>query len=312
MCVTLLPVFSGEKGDHGDEGLAGPVGPQGQAGSCPESCQIFIGPLGVQGPPGPAGIRGLPGTMGNQGLSGSKGDKGDMGLPGKPGLGGLKGEQGKQGVCNCTNGVDGINGQKGVKGDTGNKGNAGLQGVQGPVGLTGEQGDMGLLGLPGPCSSSIQSAFSACLETPFPLNNKPVPFTKVLYNRQDHFNSMMGIYIAPTNGTYVFTFSFAVKDKVLVVGLFQNFYPVFKMTETTNLATCSQRVVLHLLARDMVWIQVKDLNSNGMYTDVEITSTFSGFLLQPDSCDLPFFRDFGQMSLNNTNFPNFTNLKWNP
>uniref|UniRef100_A0A3B3CPI2 Collagen alpha-1(X) chain-like n=1 Tax=Oryzias melastigma TaxID=30732 RepID=A0A3B3CPI2_ORYME len=245
-CLCLFMLLFCEKGDQGDMGPPGSQGPQGETGTCPATCESVPGPPGIQGPPGPVGARGLPG---------------------------LKGDQGEQGVY-------GVPGQKGSKGE---KGDTGTQGIQGPIGSKGDQGNMGLMGPPGPCSPAIQSAFSASLNQSFPPANWPVFFPNVLLNMQGHFNPSMSIYTAPINGTYVFSYNFATAQKPLKVGLFRNFYPIVRSTEVSNLATASQTVVLHLTAGDMLWIQVKDTTTNGMYADGESSSTFSGYLLHPDS-----------------------------
>lgn len=271
-------------------GPPGSQGPQGETGTCPASCESVPGAPGTQGPPGPVGARGLPGVQGVVGPKGVKGDMGDLGFPGQPGLNGQKGDQGEQGICECTDGADGTDGRPGDKGSKGEKGNTGSQGVQGIVGLKGNQGDMGLMGPPGPCSPAIQSAFSACLNQSFPAQNWPVSFPHILTNMQGHFNPSIGIYTAPVNGTYIFSFHLATAEKPLKVGLFRNFYPVVKTTETSTQATTSQTVVLHLTMGDRVWLQVKDITTNGMFADSESTSTFSGYLLHPDSCDVPIGR----------------------
>lgn len=286
----MLWLFPGDKGDQGSMGPPGASGPQGESGICPATCESVPGAPGTQGPPGPAGARGLPGVQGPDGPRGIKGDRGDMGLPGNPGNDGEKGDRGEQGVCKCTNGTNGADGKPGQKGDKGDKGDIGSQGIQGTMGSKGNQGDMGLMGPPGPCSPAIQSAFSACINESFPAHNFPIPFPHILTNQQNHFNRN-GIYIAPVNGTYVFSFHLSVAVKPLKVGLFRNFYPVAKITEGTVPSTTSHTVVLHLYMGDQVWLQVKDPTTNGMYTDNESTSTFSGYLLHPDSCEFPLGRN---------------------
>ncbi|KAM3866127.1 uncharacterized protein ACN63O_009789 [Diretmus argenteus] len=284
--------FKGDKGDRGLNGPPGGEGPQGPEGICPDSCDRAEGSPGIPGPPGPPGARGIMGVKGSFGPKGDKGDTGDPGQSGFPGLDGDKGDQGEQGECNCTDGVDGTKGEQGPVGAKGDKGDVGQQGPQGLTGDKGDNGQTGRPGIPGPCSPTIQSAFSAALVTPYPTPNLPVAFRNVITNVQMHYNPNMGIYTAPVNGTYVFSFHLAVFSKVLKVGLFRDFLPVVKTTEATNTATASQNVILHLNAGDRVWIQVKDELTNGMYTDVESSSTFSGFLLNPDSCELGFNRNF--------------------
>lgn len=109
----------------------------------------------------------------------------------------------------------------------------------------------------------------------------------------------MGIYTAPVNGTYLFSFHIAVAGKVLKVGLFCNFYPLVRATEGDDQSTTSQTVILHLKRGDRVWLQVEDAITNitGMYTDRESTSKFSGYLLHPDSCEMPVGRQFTSMSV---------------
>lgn len=285
-------MFLGEKGDQGLIGLTGAQGPQGETGLCPATCETIQGPPGLQGTPGPAGARGLPGLDGSVGAKGVKGDKGDQGRAGDPGVSGLKGDRGEQGLCKCTDGVNGTDGRAGEKGAKGDKGDTGVQGVQGPIGQKGSQGILGPIGMPGPCSPAIQSAFSAAIHQSYPLEDQPIPFQTVFTNQQGHFNPDQGIYRAPINGTYIFSFNLAVSGRPLKVGLFRNLFPVVRATEGNNGAIASHTVVLHLITGDQVWLQVKNAVTNGIFTDSESTSSFSGYLLHPDTCDFPFSRDF--------------------
>lgn len=223
-------------------------------------------------------------------MKGIKGDMGDLGLPGAPGSAGGKGEPGPQGECNCTDGMDGAPGRSGDKGDKGDQGGLGLTGQAGPQGPKGDMGDMGMMGPPGPCMPSIQSAFSAGLESSYPEPNAPVLFSNVLYNVQQNYEPSSGLYTAPVNGTYVFSYHLTVYERVLKVGLFHNFRPVVITTDPKVLGTTSHSVVLHLSRGDRVWIQVKDSVTNGMYAGTESSSTFSGFLLHPDTCDMASLR----------------------
>ncbi|XP_077065138.1 uncharacterized protein LOC143716455 [Siphateles boraxobius] len=298
----------GIKGDKGDRGLDGPTGdqgPKGDDGQCPASCEPIPGADGAPGLPGPAGTRGLPGLAGDPGPKGLKGDPGVSGVPGVPGVSGQKGDQGLQGLCNCSNGAPGAQGEKGDKGD---KGEIGLNGPQGPNGTTGpkgNQGDMGMTGMPGPCSPAMQSAFSAALLTSNPLPNRPVAFKRLIYNVNQHYNPENGVYTAPVNGTYVFSYNLQVASRMLKVALFLNFEAVVRTTTPVEMNTASQQVVLSLSQGDWVWVQVKDSTTNGMFTGTESSSTFSGFLLYPDRCDDMFGRDFTTPR----EFPE-TDIKW--
>ncbi|XP_041665163.1 inner ear-specific collagen [Cheilinus undulatus] len=279
--------FKGDKGDPGLQGHPGEQGPKGDDGVCPESCDpssVLPGPPGLSGPSGPRGHPGSPGLMGSKGV---KGDEGVQGVPGVPGSMGRKGEPGPPGECNCT---EGEKGAPGSKGDQGNQGDQGQVGAQGQTGPQGDTGPMGLQGPPGPCMPLIQSAFSAKLESSYPAPGGPVVFSEVLYNHQGSYDPQSGLYSAPINGTYVFSFHLTVFERVLKVGLFHNFRPVVITTDPKVLGTTSHSVVLHLAQGDLVWIQVKDSVTNGMYAGPESCSTFSGFLLRPDSCDLASLR----------------------
>lgn len=257
---------------------------------CPDTCESTEGPPGPPGLPGPAGPRGLSGVSGPQGPKGLKGDMGVLGPSGSPGPEGKKGDPGPQGECNCTDGENGMPGERGPKGDKGELGPVGTTGETGPQGNKGDMGNMGMMGPPGPCMPSIQSAFAAGLASSYPPPNAPVVFANILYNVQGSYDPTSGIYTAPVNGTYVFSYHLTVHERVLKVGLFHNFVPVVKTTDPKVLGTTSHSVVLHLARGDRVWIQVKDSVTNGMYAGSESHSTFSGFLLHPDTCDVAFLR----------------------
>ncbi|TRY83673.1 hypothetical protein DNTS_027965 [Danionella cerebrum] len=296
--------MKGDKGDQGLDGLQGEQGPKGEDGQCPETCQPLPGPEGAPGLPGPAGPRGLPGQNGDPGPKGQKGDSGLSGGPGIPGGPGPKGDQGPQGLCNCKDGAPGARGDKGDKGDKGDTGLTGQQGVNGTAGLKGSKGDMGLTGIPGPCSPTVQSAFSASLLTSFPLPNRPVLFKRIIYNLNNNFSPDSGVYTAPVNGTYVFSYHIQVSVRQLKVGLFHNFDAVVRTTTPTEMNIASHQVVLSLSQGDWVWLQVKDTTTNGMYAGTESSSTFSGFLLYPDKCDDLLLRDFTM-----NDFPDI-DIKW--
>ncbi|KAG2463264.1 OTOL1 protein, partial [Polypterus senegalus] len=286
--------LKGEKGMSGINGIPGIRGPPGQPGQCPAVCEGEKGRPGNPGSPGPSGERGEPGLPGIEGITGQKGENGEKGSTGEQGSPGLKGDQGQMGVCECK---DGEKGNEGKMGPQGPQGEQGVQGVAGPQGLPGdrgEKGDQGVRGEPGPCTPSIQSAFSVALKNIYPKPNLPVPFTTVLYNVMEHYNPNNGIYTAPVNGTYIFTYHVTAFLRVLKVGLFVNFQGIVKSTEENNMGQTSQMVVQHLQAGDQVWIQVKDTANNGMFQNTESSSTFSGFLLFPDSCDSSESRSFPQ------------------
>ncbi|XP_055053521.1 uncharacterized protein [Misgurnus anguillicaudatus] len=284
--------FKGEKGDPGLYGPAGEPGPKGEDGQCPETCEPIPGPPGEDGLPGPVGARGLPGLNGESGAKGQKGDPGLAGVPGTPGTPGQKGDQGLQGLCNCQDGAPGTQGPQGAKGDKGDTGTAGAQGVSGAPGPKGNPGDMGMPGAPGPCSPAVQSAFTAALTTSFPQPSRPVQFKRIITNVLQNYNPDYGIYTAPVNGTYVFSYHLQVSTRSLKVGLFRNFEAVVKTTTPVEMNTASHQVVLSLTQGDWVWMQVRDTTTNGMFAGTEASSTFSGYLLYQDNCDDMAPRDF--------------------
>uniref|UniRef100_A0A8C9TWJ6 C1q domain-containing protein n=1 Tax=Scleropages formosus TaxID=113540 RepID=A0A8C9TWJ6_SCLFO len=219
--------------------------------------------------------------------------------PGFMGPRGLKGKSSMTTPGECPDTCSTIEGPRGEQGAPGPVGPRGLQGVQGLMGPQGQKGDMGLMGptgLPGPQGPKGDqgpegSAFSAALDVNYPMADQPVAFRRVLYNVQNNYNPDMGVYQAPVNGTYVFSYNLAVFGRPLKVGLYANFRPVARSTSLSDNVGVSQLMVLHLAARDQVWLQVKDFY-NGMFTAAETSSTFSGYLLYPDTCELPVFRDF--------------------
>uniref|UniRef100_A0A671MR90 C1q domain-containing protein n=1 Tax=Sinocyclocheilus anshuiensis TaxID=1608454 RepID=A0A671MR90_9TELE len=238
-----------------------------QDGQCPETCEPIPGPAGEPGLPGPAGARGLPGLNGDPGPKGMKGDPGVVGESGVPGVPGEKGDQGAQG-------------QTGENGEKGDQGPTGLTGQTGATGPKGDQGEMGMTGMPGPCSPTVQSAFSAALLTSYPTPSRPVPFKRVIYNLNLHYEPNNGVYTAPVNGTYVFSYHLQVSNRMLKVGLFHNFEAMVRTTTLVEMNTASQQVVMSLNQGDWVWVQVKDIASNGMFTGSEASSTFTGLELK--------------------------------
>lgn len=281
----------GDKGDSGQSGVVGDPGPKGADGQCPVSCVSLPSPPGEPGLPGPVGLPGFLGQNGGPGAKGLKGDPGMDGTPGIPGLPGNKGEPGKEVNCSSQNGQKGEVGPAGSKGAKGELGQIGSQGFAGQKGSKGQSGEMGMMGMPGPCSPAIQSAFSAALTSSFPAANRPIAFGRVIYNLQQNYNPSTGVYTAPVNGTYAFSFHLSASTRTLKVGLFWNFQPVVKSTQSSELGSASQHVVLHLSEGDQLWLQVKDGITNGMFTSAEVSSTFSGFLLQPDTCDIIMSRE---------------------
>lgn len=204
----------------------------------------------------------------------------------------MKGDMGEKGLCNCTDGQKGATGASGLPGLKGDTGSMGTEGEPGTTGDEGPPGPPGFMGPPGPCSPGVRSAFSAARLTSFPDSNLPVSFLNVLYNVQNNFIPTFGMYMAPVNGTYFFSYALTVKDRPLIIRMFHEFIPVARSTVMNNYVEATQQVLLHMSVGQRVWLQVKDNESNGIYVDVDSSSTFSGFLLYPDDCMAPLLRGF--------------------
>uniref|UniRef100_A0A674PBR2 C1q domain-containing protein n=1 Tax=Takifugu rubripes TaxID=31033 RepID=A0A674PBR2_TAKRU len=215
----------------------------------------LIGPAGPLGPQGEAGE--CPASCG-----------GALGPPGPQGVSGLTGARGLPGV-------QGLIGSKGLKGERGDEGKPGIPGLNGQKGSQGEQGGC-------ECTDGEDGADGAVGEKGAK-GEDGNPGDQGLDGR---------VYTAPVNGSYVFSFHLAVAGRVLKVGLFHNFSPSVRVTEGADQSTASHSVALHLTQGDRVWLQVKDATTNGMYTDGERSSTFSGYLLHPDSCGTPRGKSF--------------------
>ncbi|XP_067850874.1 complement C1q and tumor necrosis factor-related protein 9-like [Heptranchias perlo] len=279
----------GRRGNTGANGRPGLKGSMGFPGQCPADCNTKNGNKGQKGDTGFRGPKGDMGEPGMVGQPGSKGEPGSNGLKGEQGVKGPKGGKGEQGICDCVDGAKGERGNVGPEGPQGAKGDVGpmaKQGEQGVKGDKGKQGNEGEVGPPGPCVPTIQSAFSAgrSAEDGLPSPYVPIPFNVVFYNIQGHFKPAVGVYIAPTNGTYMFSYHLSILESPVKMGLFRNRQLIIRTANKVTQDQASQTVILHLDAGDKIWLQVKDSNFNGMYADQDTDSTFSGFLLYPDSC----------------------------
>ncbi|KAM4044324.1 complement C1q and tumor necrosis factor-related protein 9A-like [Anomaloglossus baeobatrachus] len=195
------------------------------------------------------------------------------GVPGIPGAHGLNGQHGPPGR-------DGKDGELGPKGDSGTPGQ---NGPQGPPGKTGPPGPPGLIGLPGfPGSPGTKKtfAFHVGLTSSSPSTDGPIKFPKVFYNAQTTYNTGSGKFTTPVDGLYFFTYQITVYNKNVHISLRHNgkivqyMYHVF----SSNTHQASGASILALKERDEVWLQVVGDN-NGLYTDSDDDSTFSGFLI---------------------------------
>ncbi|XP_007249048.1 complement C1q and tumor necrosis factor-related protein 9A [Astyanax mexicanus] len=262
----------GPKGDKGESGVPGIDGIKGRRGDAGER-----GPPGKMGPQGFPGPLGLKGAKGDTGMPGPQGIKGDVGPPGPKGPQGITGNQGDKGLP----GPIGPPGRPGPKGDLGPPGHKGSIGYRGDKGI---KGDVGEAGPKGDMPVIPQSAFSVGLTTQskLPAANIPIRFDKIIYNRQNHFDTESGRFTCAFTGTYYFTYHITVFSRNVRVALVKNGQNIVHTMDLyqngEDQATGGS--VLYLQAGDKVWLQVVGgLSYNGLYADEDDDTTFCGFLL---------------------------------
>eukprot|EP00062_Callorhinchus_milii_P014869 gi/632964495/ref/XP_007898424.1/ PREDICTED: adiponectin-like [Callorhinchus milii] len=204
-------------------------------------------------------------TRGEAETADCKGGFDALGMPGSPGYNGIPGRDGRDGIV----GKDGEQGPKGARGE------AGSVGMMGPPGAKGEAG-------PGcTCPPQLRSAFTVRVNfkgTP-PLN-KPIRFSNLIYNEQDHYNPHTGIFVCRIPGVYHFAYQLQLNGKGVVAHLYHNSRTVLRTSQKLNnsdTAITSSGTILHLRIGDTVWLQV-----NTEQDGISIGSLFTGFLLYPD------------------------------
>lgn len=284
--ITSLgdPGPKGEKGERGFSGLKGDPGERGW--------------------PGQNGTKGNPGQDGPPGLAGTKGQKGEEGLScacilGEKGEHGLRGEIGPPGV----NGTDGAKGERGEPGPQGGKGDTGARGPPGPPGargMAGQRGERGPKGVrgprghkgpPGESVEQVRSAFSVGLfpSRSFPPPNLPVKFDKVFYNGEGHWDPALSKFNVTFPGVYLFSYHITVRNRPVRTALVVNGVRKLRTRDSLygqDIDQASNLALLHLSDGDQVWLEtLRDWN--GVYSSSEDDSTFSGFLLYPDSENRP-------------------------
>lgn len=284
------PGPKGEKGERGFTGLKGDPGERGWPG-----LNGTKGNTGREGPMGPPGVAGTKGQKGEQGLTGEclKGERGDVGERG------LRGEAGPRGL----NGSDGPKGERGEPGPPGGKGETGARGPPGPPGgrgMAGQRGERGPKGgrgargpkgPPGESVQQVRSAFSVGLfpSRSFPPPNLPVKFDKVFYNGEGHWDSSLNKFNATHPGVYLFSYHITVRNRPVRAALVVNGVRKLRTRDSLygqDIDQASNLVLLQLNRGDQVWLEtLRDWN--GVYSSSEDDSTFSGFLLYPDSVDKP-------------------------
>ncbi|XP_077340157.1 complement C1q and tumor necrosis factor-related protein 9-like [Lithobates pipiens] len=201
------------------------------------------------------------------------------GVPGIPGTPGINGQHGPPGR-------DGKDGQPGPKSDPGKPGE---QGPHGPPGKLGPPGATGMAGPPGPPgpkgepgSSSTRNsyAFHVGLKTSNPGGGAPIKFEKVFYNEHNVYNIQTGKLTSPVNGVYYLTYHITVYAKNVHIVLKHNNKNVQFMYHVYNSGTqqASSATILAMNKGDEAWLEVYQ-DKNGLYSDNDDDTTFSGFLI---------------------------------
>ena len=246
--------ISGTKGQKGEQGPsgAGLLGQRGEKGDVGE-----LGPLGLRGEKGPPGMNGTYGEKGERGEPGPPGGKGDVGARAPPG-------------------------PPGGRGMAGLRGERGLKGGRGPRGIKGQQGES---------AEQIRSAFSVGLfpSRSFPPPGLPVKFDKVFYNGEGHWDPALSKFNVTHPGVYLFSYHITVRNRPLRAALVVNGIRKLRTRDSLygqDIDQASNLALLELMEGDQVWLEtLRDWN--GIYSSTEDDSTFSGFLLYPESKTKP-------------------------
>lgn len=137
-----------------------------------------------------------------------------------------------------------------------------------------------------PLSQSLRVAFTASRTANFAPSNldQPIVFDQLHSNLGDMYDSRIGRFTAPANGTYVFIFNILklAINVPLYINLMRNeevIVSAYANDGAPDHETASNHAILPLFQGDQVWLR---LHRGAIYGSTWKYSTFSGFLLYQD------------------------------
>ncbi|TWW65098.1 Caprin-2 RNA granule protein 140 [Takifugu flavidus] len=137
-----------------------------------------------------------------------------------------------------------------------------------------------------PLSQSVRVAFTASRTANFAPSNldQPIVFDQLHSNLGDMYDSHIGRFTAPVNGTYVFIFNILklAINVPLYINLMRNeevIVSAYANDGAPDHETASNHAILPLFQGDQMWLR---LHRGAIYGSTWKYSTFSGFLLYQD------------------------------
>lgn len=137
-----------------------------------------------------------------------------------------------------------------------------------------------------PLSQSLRVAFTASRTANFAPSNldQPIVFDQLHSNLGDMYDSHIGRFTSPVNGTYVFIFNILklAINVPLYINLMRNeevIVSAYANDSAPDHETACNHAILPLFQGDQVWLR---LHRGAIYGSTWKYSTFSGFLLYQD------------------------------
>lgn len=137
-----------------------------------------------------------------------------------------------------------------------------------------------------PLSQSVRVAFTASRTANFAPSNldQPIVFDQLHSNLGDMYDSHIGRFTSPVNGTYVFIFNILklAINVPLYINLMRNeevIVSAYANDGAPDHETASNHAILPLFQGDQMWLR---LHRGAIYGSTWKYSTFSGFLLYQD------------------------------